>query len=571
MTAAVLASAVLAAPGPAAAFGERSLDLYFTHTGEKLKITYKRNGRYIPSALKELNRFLRDWRRNESIDMDPELFDLLWEIQNEVGRGKTIHVVSAYRSPATNNMLRSRSRGVAKFSQHMAGKATDFYIPGVSTADIRKAAFKKQIGGVGYYPTSRTPFVHLDTGSVRSWPRMTRTQLLALFPDGKTVHLPSDGKPLQGYEVAKAELEARDRRGRTQVASSSGGGLGGLFGGGDRRRSAPERPEAGSGKNIITALLSRDDDDVEDSVERQLSAEERARPVRQTSSNLPGVNLTAPTNDKPKPAATAAPATAKAEPEAAPSAPPPLPATRPEVAAPADAATPDAPDAPIAPAVPKAAPEPAAEPTPEAVLVAALPKPRPADVITLASATQAAPVEETAPATPDAPVVGGTAADAEAAVASLRASLSAGSNGSDDVPVFGYADGSVDPETGDNVLTATAALVGESGDAPSLSTDTTTVATETIGTDLSPTVDPTATFFGPPDRSDSRFLVGGTSMRTMEFAWLSHPHQGKVGMITAARAPMGGSGALGDRVDGWRTDRFEGVPHVYITQAYATQ
>ncbi|RAI32807.1 hypothetical protein CH341_32045, partial [Rhodoplanes roseus] len=93
-------------------------------------------------------------------------------------------------------MLRSRSSGVAKRSQHTAGKAMDFFIPGVPLEKLRKIASKKQVGGVGYYPTSGSPFVHLDVGSVRHWPRMTRRQLLALFPDGKTLHIPSDGKPL---------------------------------------------------------------------------------------------------------------------------------------------------------------------------------------------------------------------------------------------------------------------------------------------------------------------------------------------------------------------------------------
>lgn len=550
---------LLSAPAPAQAFGERSLKLFFTHTGETLEITFKRNGRYIPSALKELNRFLRDWRRNESIDMDPELFDLLWQIQTTVGKGRTIHVVSGYRSPATNNMLRSRSRGVAKFSQHMAGKACDFFIPGVPTATIRKAAFKLQIGGVGYYPTSRTPFVHLDTGSVRSWPRMTRTQLLALFPDGKTVHIPSDGKPLQGYELAKAELAARDRQSRTQIASASSGGGVGLFGGrSSRSRDTQARPESsGSGKNIITALLTRDDDDVEDTVERQVTAEERARPTRATAplpgvkSSLPGASLTAPTNEKPQPKAAPA-AEAKAAPqedtqpsdEASQSAPPPVPTVRPEIASPAEAT----PAAPEAPAVPNAAPE--AEPAAEALLVAALPKPRPAGV--------------RAPAA----VVGGTPADAEAAVASLRASLGANAAASE-LPGLGYAAGSAGAAPADgNILSATAAIVGDTADEMPI----TATATPDLpaGSGFGGT-DPTATFFGPPDRSDSRFLIGASSMRTMEFAWLSHPNQGNIGIITAARAPMGGSGALTDDVGGWRTDRFEGVMQLYITQAYAAR
>ena len=212
-----LALGAAAAVSPAAA-QSRTLKLFFTHTKETLEVTYKRNGRYVPSALREVNRFLRDWRRNESATIDPELLDLVWEVYREVGAKQPVHVVSAYRSPATNNMLRQRSRGVAQQSHHMAGRAMDFYIPGVPIGKLREAAFKKQVGGVGYYPSSGSPFVHLDTGRVRAWPRMSRTELVKLFPDGKTLHLPSDGKPLQGYAAAQALEKAG------KLASVGGGG-----------------------------------------------------------------------------------------------------------------------------------------------------------------------------------------------------------------------------------------------------------------------------------------------------------------------------------------------------------
>ena len=109
-------------------------------------------------------------------------------------------------------MLRARSRGVAQFSQHMLGKAMDFFIPGVDLSAVREAGLRLQRGGVGFYPTSGSPFVHLDTGSVRHWPRMTREQLARVFPDGKTVHLPADGRPLSGYEVAMRDRRAARRR-----------------------------------------------------------------------------------------------------------------------------------------------------------------------------------------------------------------------------------------------------------------------------------------------------------------------------------------------------------------------
>ncbi|WP_436119384.1 DUF882 domain-containing protein [Phyllobacterium sp. LjRoot231] len=218
----------------------RTLRLYFIHTKERAEITFKKNGRYQQDGLNKLNKFLRDWRRNEPTKMDPRLFDLVWQIYQNVGGRDYINVVSAYRSPATNSMLRSRSRGVAKTSQHMLGKAMDWYLPGVKLATLRVTAMKFQAGGVGFYPTSGSPFVHTDVGNVRHWPRMSRRELLAVFPDGKTMHIPSDGKPLPGYEQAVAAYEARKRSGSSvQVASaSSSSGRSGktlfgiLFGGG---------------------------------------------------------------------------------------------------------------------------------------------------------------------------------------------------------------------------------------------------------------------------------------------------------------------------------------------------
>jgi uncharacterized protein YcbK (DUF882 family) len=187
----------------------RSISILHMHTKESVRVTFKRNGYYDAEALKQLNWILRDWRRDEPTKMDPRLFDIAWEVHREVGSSQPFHVVSAYRSPATNSMLRRRSRGVAKQSQHMEGKAMDFYLPDASSAQIRAVGMKLQRGGVGYYPTAYTPFIHLDVGSVRSWPRMTRDQLARLFPDGRTVHIPADGQPLEGYEMAKAEILSR--------------------------------------------------------------------------------------------------------------------------------------------------------------------------------------------------------------------------------------------------------------------------------------------------------------------------------------------------------------------------
>lgn len=194
----------------------RTLKLYNTHTKERVSITFKKNGRYIPGGLREVNRFLRDWRRNEITKIDPELLDLIWEVYREVRARDYIYVVSSYRSPATNNMLRKRSRGVAKNSQHTLGKAMDFYIPGVNLAKLRATGLRKQVGGVGYYPRSGSPFVHMDTGRVRHWPKMSRSQLAKVFPNGKTLHIPSDGKPMKGYKLALAESKSGKRRSITK-------------------------------------------------------------------------------------------------------------------------------------------------------------------------------------------------------------------------------------------------------------------------------------------------------------------------------------------------------------------
>ena len=189
----------------------RTLSFHHTHSGEDLTVTFKRDGRYDEEALKKLNHYLRDWRTQDETVMDPHLFDIIWEVYRDVDGKQPIQIVSAYRCPSTNAMLRHRSAhtGVARYSQHMLGHAMDLYIPGVPLEQIRFAGLRLQRGGVGFYPTSGSPFVHLDTGNIRHWPRMTHDQLVKVFPDGRTVHIPSDGVPLKGYELAKADIEKR--------------------------------------------------------------------------------------------------------------------------------------------------------------------------------------------------------------------------------------------------------------------------------------------------------------------------------------------------------------------------
>jgi uncharacterized protein YcbK (DUF882 family) len=187
----------------------RTLSFHHTHSDEDLTVTFKREGRYDEEALKKLNHYLRDWRNQDETVMDRHLFDILWEVYRDVDGRKPIQIISSYRSPSTNAMLRRRSSGVARHSQHMLGHAMDFFIPEVPLEQIRFAGLRLQRGGVGFYPTSGSPFVHLDTGDIRHWPRMTHDQLARVFPEGRTVHVPSDGVPLKGYELALAAIEKR--------------------------------------------------------------------------------------------------------------------------------------------------------------------------------------------------------------------------------------------------------------------------------------------------------------------------------------------------------------------------
>jgi uncharacterized protein YcbK (DUF882 family) len=187
----------------------RTLSFHHVHTEEAITVTFKRDGRYDEAALKKLDWFMRDWRKEEETHMDPHLFDLLWQAYRDVGATQPIEVICGYRSPGTNAMLRARSTGVAQFSQHIHGQAMDFYIPGVPLEMIRAEGLRLQRGGIGFYPSSGSPFVHMDTGSIRHWPRIPREELVKIFPDGRTVHIPSDGRPLQGYALALADVERR--------------------------------------------------------------------------------------------------------------------------------------------------------------------------------------------------------------------------------------------------------------------------------------------------------------------------------------------------------------------------
>src|SRR5579859_413714 len=144
------------------------LRLYPTHTNERLDIVYRRGQQYVPSAINELEHFLRDHRTGTVHHFDPRLFDLLHDLTGTLGHpDMEIDVVCGYRTPWSNTFLRSRSRAVAQHSLHMEAMAIDIRVPGVNTATLRDAALSMHRGGVGYY--AREQFVHVDVGRVRRW------------------------------------------------------------------------------------------------------------------------------------------------------------------------------------------------------------------------------------------------------------------------------------------------------------------------------------------------------------------------------------------------------------------
>jgi len=146
------------------------LHLHHLHTGEDINIVYRIGNTYLPDALEQLNHFLRDHRTQDVRDYDPHEFDVLHELMTSLGRPNgVIDIVCGYRTPWSNNFLRTRSAttGVAEHSQHMLAKAIDIRVPGVSTRNLRNAALALHAGGVGFYPVSQ--FVHVDVGPVRQW------------------------------------------------------------------------------------------------------------------------------------------------------------------------------------------------------------------------------------------------------------------------------------------------------------------------------------------------------------------------------------------------------------------
>ncbi len=147
--------------------GERTIKFYGLHTDEWLTSTYWVDGVYVPDEMAAINRMLRDHRSGDVSKMDPRLFDMLYTLQQKVKKQGTFHIISGYRSPATNTKLRRHSNGVAKGSLHTRGKAIDIRLPGIELKHLRQAALDMRAGGVGYYP--RSNFIHVDTGRPRFW------------------------------------------------------------------------------------------------------------------------------------------------------------------------------------------------------------------------------------------------------------------------------------------------------------------------------------------------------------------------------------------------------------------
>ena len=149
---------------------EYRLRFYHTHTNERLEIVYRRGDTYLPTALVQLDHFLRDHRTGEVRHFDPRLFDLLYDLTASVNdSGGEIDVICGYRTLWSNEFLRTRSAhtGVAQGSLHMQAEAIDIRLPGIPTSELRHAALRLRRGGVGYYPAS--DFVHVDVGRVRRW------------------------------------------------------------------------------------------------------------------------------------------------------------------------------------------------------------------------------------------------------------------------------------------------------------------------------------------------------------------------------------------------------------------
>lgn len=475
---------------------DRSLSFKQMHTGETLTVTFKRNGRFDSDGLKKINYILRDWRRNEATTMDPALLDLIWEVRQAVGSKAPVHVLSGYRSPVTNSALRSRSSGVAQSSLHMSGRALDFYLPDVPLQRLRETALKYQRGGVGYYPTSGSPFVHLDTGNPRHWPRMTRQQLAKLFPDGKTVHIPSDGKPMPGYNQAVAELS---RGGSTRTASVTSSGRQQMVM--NYPRLDPSVPIAqaavaatssrSGGRGLFAALFDSGEDGDEEAAATSRSSGTAPAAASATagsrSAPAPSAPVPQPREEVPVVVASVQPAAS-----AAASAPEPAPAILADVPLPRLR-----PDEPAAPAVQLASAEPARADAP-------LPMAKPvfeAPGETLPAVIAMLPRERPMP-----PDVGAT--QVAALVEPATSEIETGSTGA-----------------------ATALASTDTPDLPPFATTFTGMETIPSGRPALVAIDHRPAAMRP-------YMASGTCLRDTVFVNLRHPDQSDLGSLTALTAPV---------------------------------
>ena len=566
ITLAVCLSMATLAVAPASA-ETRTLKLYNTHTHERVSITFKKNGRYLSSGLRELNRFLRDWRRNEITKMDPKLFDLVWEVYQKAGTSKPIHVVSGYRSPATNNMLRRRSRGVAKTSQHTRGRAMDFFIPGVNVAELRALGLRQEVGGVGYYPTSRTPFVHMDTGSVRHWPRMTRSQLAKVFPRGDTIHVPTDGKKMPRYAEALARRNGGGSSRTTVVAS------------------ADPQP------------VRRNSSDISAENTRRIS-----RPPTTDTSSSPGLLARIFSSDEAEETAAAA---------SAPTPPAPLRSRLVQ----ADTPPPVPPQAPPGVRTPDAEEEPAPSATDPIVVAEVVPRDKPAGfaaIVAAATAGSVAPgtleaqaqriasglpaIEQTPSANVDQPVQVASAAPAitpRPKTAELRQGPAAEGivprpAPSDGASAIAAATGGIQPARKPQAELTAATLAYAPAVSASAGGGTTAAvalprrrSADDVKSASAPSgsmsgrlpapviKDPLAVFAALPDRSMPALISGAATTRTRTFASLSHPNQRRLelllspsGRVFANRFDTGAGAAP-------RADRFDDGPAVVLLPVVA--
>lgn len=162
-----IASPAMAVPLPPRKGGTRRISFRNAHTGESFSGVYRAGDKYLPDAFDQINHVLRDFRANKEYPMDPRVLDIIYQVRELTGRNEPLEILSGYRCPETNRMLRKASSGVAKKSLHMKGQAIDFHMQGFSTARLRDIAKSLRAGGVGYY--SKSDFVHVDSGDVRSW------------------------------------------------------------------------------------------------------------------------------------------------------------------------------------------------------------------------------------------------------------------------------------------------------------------------------------------------------------------------------------------------------------------